>query len=100
MTQINEILKVRKSVHGDFTENAGVHQELLNALMCSSGYLNLDPVKVTAIQCICGKLARIVCGDPEHTDHWIDIAGYAQLAADRTVNSKIEKDKENASNSK
>jgi len=32
-----------------------------------------------AIHMICVKLARIVCGDPNHADHWDDIAGYARL---------------------
>jgi hypothetical protein len=29
------------------------------------------------------KIGRIVNGDPDVTDHWVDIAGYATLIADR-----------------
>jgi hypothetical protein len=26
------------------------------------------------------KLARILCGDPDFQDHWLDVIGYAKLA--------------------
>jgi len=29
------------------------------------------------------KIARIVNGDPDYTDSWHDIAGYAKLVEDR-----------------
>jgi hypothetical protein len=32
---------------------------------------------------ICHKIGRIVNGDPDYFDSWIDVAGYAQLVADR-----------------
>ena len=35
-----------------------------------------------ALQMIASKLARIASGDANHQDSWIDIAGYAKLAAD------------------
>jgi hypothetical protein len=31
---------------------------------------------------IAHKIGRIVNGDPDHVDSWVDIAGYAQLVAD------------------
>jgi hypothetical protein len=32
---------------------------------------------------ICHKMARIVNGDADYDDSWIDIAGYATLVAER-----------------
>jgi hypothetical protein len=32
---------------------------------------------------IASKIARIVVGDYDHIDSWVDIAGYAKLVADR-----------------
>lgn len=29
------------------------------------------------------KIARILNGDPDYVDNWVDIAGYAKLVADR-----------------
>jgi hypothetical protein len=34
---------------------------------------------------ICHKIARILNGDPNYADSWVDIAGYAQLVADRLL---------------
>jgi hypothetical protein len=32
---------------------------------------------------ICHKIGRIINGDPDYADSWHDIAGYAQLVANR-----------------
>jgi hypothetical protein len=36
-----------------------------------------------ALDMICHKIGRIVNGDPNYADSWVDIAGYATLVADR-----------------
>ena len=36
-----------------------------------------------ALEMILHKIARIVNGDPDYADSWVDIAGYAKLVADR-----------------
>ena len=39
-----------------------------------------------SIHMIIAKLSRILYGNPNHVDHWIDIAGYAKLVSDRLEN--------------
>ncbi len=34
------------------------------------------------------KIARIINGDPNYADSWVDIAGYATLVANRLENKK------------
>ncbi len=36
-----------------------------------------------ALEMIVHKIGRIVNGNPDKVDHWVDIAGYAKLVADR-----------------
>jgi hypothetical protein len=36
-----------------------------------------------ALEMIVHKIGRIVNGNPNKVDHWVDIAGYAKLVADR-----------------
>ena len=43
----------------------------------------MDADQNEALQMICHKIARIVNGDPDYADSWVDIAGYAKLVADR-----------------
>lgn len=38
---------------------------------------------VEALEMIAHKIGRILNGDPGYADSWVDIAGYAQLVADR-----------------
>jgi hypothetical protein len=33
---------------------------------------------------IAHKIARIICGNPNHLDHYIDVVGYAQRIIERT----------------
>ena len=44
---------------------------------------DLMPDQEEALTMICNKISRIVNGNPNHLDSWKDIAGYAQLVADR-----------------
>jgi hypothetical protein len=88
-TSLDEILKERGNRYGKFSEHAHVTQEfkLLYDRMCSS-YGTSDEARIEADQreamdMIFHKIGRIVCGDPNYSDSWRDIAGYAKLVADR-----------------
>ena len=51
--------------------------------MRDHGIYELSPDQAEALDMIAHKIARILNGDPNHHDHWHDIAGYATLIADR-----------------
>lgn len=72
------LLKERQETHGNFAEVAEKATHL-------QSYLTTNGVTTTsvehALQMICVKLARITAGNPMCADHWRDIAGYAELAA-------------------
>ena len=78
---IKETLEQRAKTHGDFRQVAAVAQNLKDILAhgLSAKELNLSAVQAEAIEVICSKLARIVCGNPDEPDHWLDIQGYAEL---------------------
>jgi hypothetical protein len=44
----------------------------------------LPPEQIEALEMILAKIARIISGDPNHPDHWDDIAGYALLGKGET----------------
>ena len=89
MTDIKALLEERGKIHGDFTEHAQITQALKlaasNGVNCKQG--ELTSVQMEAIEMILHKIGRIGSGDPNYKDHWLDIAGYAQLAADRCYTS-------------
>jgi hypothetical protein len=78
-----DILNEREKTHGDFEEVGRVYQHLKLGLELSRNSVHLKsdfhaPQK-SALEMICLKMARIVCGSHNHADHWDDIAGYAML---------------------
>lgn len=84
---VEEILLERRKTHGDYTHQADVCQRLKRIIHSNTG-LNKNPLTATqldALEMIAMKMSRIVTGDPNHKDSWVDIAGYATLVADRIV---------------
>ena len=90
MPQVDETLDARAVEYGKFIEGAEVMQMLkrvvLNALNNRDKTLAHDQAE--AMDMIIHKIGRIINGNPDVVDHWLDIAGYAQLVADR-LNGRI-----------
>lgn len=80
---VQDTLNERQHTHGDFTDNAKIMQELKFTLRCEPGWVDLTPVQKEALEMICNKIGRIVTGNHNEPDHWLDIEGYARLARDR-----------------
>jgi hypothetical protein len=74
------VLDKRAKTHGDFYYTARTAQDLKRALKDSPGWESLSQVRREALQMVCSKLARIVCGNPNELDHYVDIQGYIELA--------------------
>jgi hypothetical protein len=83
--EVDATLDARAVDYGKFIEGAEVMQMLkrvvLNALNNRDKTLAHDQAE--AMDMIIHKIGRIINGDPDYADSWIDIAGYAQLVADR-----------------
>lgn len=87
MSDLNKTLADRQKTHGDFQQVAKVAESLMNSIE----FQRLSASQSFAVRMIVGKLARIVCGNPDEPDHWHDIAGYARLVEDGLINSGNEK---------
>lgn len=89
MSSIEKTLAERGARYGDFTDHAHLAQALQEVMhgrrwpTCHDGWDRLTSDKKQALTVIADKIARILSGDPEYTDNWHDIAGYAKLAEDR-----------------
>ena len=90
MPEVDATLDARAVEYGKFIEGAEVMQMLkrvvLNALNNRDKTLAHDQAE--AMDMIIHKIGRIINGNPDVVDHWLDIAGYAQLVADR-LNGRI-----------
>ena len=80
---IHELLAVRAQTHGDYSHHARYTQDLKRCLRAGAAWEGLTDTEREALEVICHKIGRIMAGNPHFRDHWQDIAGYAQLVADR-----------------
>jgi hypothetical protein len=87
---VDDILDQRGNRYGKFIGHAQISQELKEVIGVHLANRNkmLDYDQLEALDMICHKIARIVNGDPNYSDSWIDIAGYAKLVADRLDGSE------------
>lgn len=82
---IDKTLAERGSRYGTFVGHAAVTQQLKDVvrLHIQTRGKKLSHDQLEALEMICHKIGRIVNGDPNYADSWVDIAGYAKLVADR-----------------
>lgn len=81
MTDINKVLAERQKTHGDYSDHARITQTLKRTVRGESG--KCDDSMLEALDMILHKIGRICAGNPKTKDHWVDIAGYAQLVANQ-----------------
>ena len=85
-TALDAVLKCRGKQHGDFTDHARITQNLKAVMVDPAGKSNWNLLSATqreALEMIQHKIGRILAGDPNHVDHWLDIEGYARIARER-----------------
>lgn len=75
-------LSERGERYGKFKDHAAISQDF-KAVLWQNNHQRMSPDQCEALEMICHKMARILNGDPDYVDSWIDIAGYATLVADR-----------------
>jgi hypothetical protein len=75
---ISGLLNERGTTHGDFAASAVFVQNIKERIRYLSAG-KLSSTQQEALDNIVQKIGRIVFGDPDHPDHWNDIAGYAKL---------------------
>ena len=86
MNDITATLQERGSRYGKFTGHAEITQKLKNTVADFRFVHQKPPLssdQQEALDMIFHKIGRIVNGDPNYADSWVDIAGYAKLVADR-----------------
>ncbi len=83
---VDTILAERGKRYGKFTGHAQLAMSLKSKIRWHREVNKMDKLaddQQEALDMICHKIGRIVNGDPNYADSWVDIAGYAKLVADR-----------------
>ena len=82
---VDETLDERAKDYGKFKDGAALMQGIKRLIAdhaAKHGKTFADD-QWEALEMIVHKIGRIVNGNPDKVDHWVDIAGYAKLIADR-----------------
>ena len=82
-TNVDAVLAERGSRYGKFTEHARITQNLKFVMEDGRKWRVLAADQREALEMIAHKIGRVLNGDPDYADSWVDIAGYAKLVADR-----------------
>lgn len=72
----------RNKTHGDPHEQFDVAQSIKGIIRGKLEGRFITLVQSEALEQILTKISRIACGDSNHIDTWLDIAGYALIAAE------------------
>lgn len=78
-----EILTERGKTHGDFADHAMITQFLKRIMRTGKNWEALSDIQKESLEMNAHKIGRILSGNPNHQDHWDDIAGYAKLISQR-----------------
>jgi hypothetical protein len=80
---IRGILNKREKRYGDYSDVSDTSQRIKNVLRQNPNWDELYQFQRESLDMIANKIARIVNGDKDYVDSWVDISGYAQLVVDR-----------------
>jgi transposase len=85
LKDISDTLDERGTRYGLFVGQADASQALKRVVysILDDRGTRVENDQLEALEMICHKMARIMNGDPNYSDSWHDIAGYATLVADR-----------------
>lgn len=82
MSNIHTTLDKRGSRYGKFASHAFITQSLKDVMKASPNWNILSPSQKESLEMTAHKIGRILNGDPNYDDSWVDIAGYTILVAD------------------
>ena len=82
---VGKVLDARAEQYGSFMQSSDTVIRIKGIMhnAVARNAVHLYPDQLQALDMIATKISRIVHGNPNHLDSWVDIAGYAQLVADR-----------------
>ena len=88
---LNSILQDRGNRYGSFRDNAHTAQNIKSIMYGSSNWDTMPDYMKESLHMIAHKISRILEGDCNYDDSWVDIAGYATLVVEEIQVENSEK---------
>lgn len=83
--EVKKVLAERGSRYGRFIDQAAISVALKRVMAASPNWQDLSPDQREALEMNAVKVSRILTGDPNYIDNWVDMSGYAQLVVNRLI---------------
>lgn len=87
-SDINQTLEERGQRYGAFSGHAEITQNLKDCMKETGNWARLSASQRESLEMIAHKIGRILNGDPNYADSWVDIAGYSTLVVEQ-LNSTV-----------
>lgn len=78
-SEIETVLDERGTRYGSFEGHARITQNIKRAMQDSPNWSKLSDAQKESLEMIAHKIGRILNGDPNYLDSWVDIEGYDHL---------------------
>ena len=78
---MEKTLAERGANYGDFLTHALITQNIKRAMVNSPKWHSLSDSQTEALEMVAHKIGRILNGDPNYKDSWVDIEGYIHLVS-------------------
>ena len=91
MSKLNSILDARGNRYGSFQSNDQIAQNIKSIMYGSSNWDTMPDYMKESLHMIAHKISRILEGDYNYDDSWVDIAGYATLVVEEIQVENSEK---------
>lgn len=86
---IEQILEERGSRYGAFETHAAITYQLKEVMHNTRNWnCHLTYSQKEALDMVAHKIGRILNGDPNYLDSWVDIVGYVQLVVNELQQSQ------------
>lgn len=87
-----EIMEQRGEIYGSYTKICQIAESIETSLRSGESWPMLRPEQKQSLKMMAHKMARVVCGNTQYRDNWLDMSGYAELVVkeiDRRVEANI-----------
>lgn len=78
-TNAQSVIESREETHGDYQNQAGLAQLTKTLWRSAPGWQKLSLAQRESLDMVATKVSRILLGDPNTADSWLDLAGYSTL---------------------
>lgn len=82
------IIEDRNNTHGDYEVQAALSQKQKDLLRSAPGWDALSAEQKETLDMVCVKMSRVLCGNANEPDHWLDMMGYVKLVHNQLTQGK------------